>query len=315
MVLLSNGCLCCTIRGDLVTTLASLLRERANSEIPDFDRVVIETTGLADPIPILLSVTSDEDLAPHFALDGVISVIDAVQGLDQMDDHAQARKQVLVADRLLVTKTDIATLDAAYRLRDRIARMNPAARIHDVVNGEISLSSLFDIHPGMQKYDSNRIGAWLSFSDGGSQCPTETDCKHSHHDQHDGDHHTHHIADIRSFSLYHEGEVTPDGLQVWMDTVGVMRGPDLLRVKGLVNVGGRPVVIQAVQHLFHPLVELAEWPDDERRSRFVFITRGIGREEIEKTLSALDLHQSAPKPGLYDAANYQRFVQAMIAVR
>jgi G3E family GTPase len=317
MVLLSNGCLCCAIRGDLVNTLTSLLQERADSEIPNFNRVVIETSGLADPIPILLTVVTDEDLTLHYALDGVIAVIDAVQGIDQLEQHPQVAKQIMAADRLLVSKTDIASEERKDRLVAQLKRLNPGARILETVNGRIGIGALFDVHPGMRQYDPEKVTSWLDFSHGSGAGADSGSCDHREH-EHDHareptDSGHDHLNGIHSFSLYYEGLITPDGLQVWMDTIGVMRGPDLLRIKGLLNIGGRPVVIQAVQHLFHPPVELEEWPDAERRSRFVFITKGIERSEIEKTLAALDLRQTAEAG--FDVANYQRFVEAMVAAR
>lgn len=303
VVLLSSGCLCCSIRGDLVNTLASMLQEAASGEIPTFDKVLVETTGLADPVPVLLSVIADEDLSEWYDLDGILTVIDAVHGASQLDDHQEAVKQVTVADRLLISKVDIAPAATVERLRDRLEYLNPGADIIEVVQGDVDPALLFNVHPKGKDHGED-AAAWLR--------------PHAHEEagDHAGHAHGRHEDGIGSFSVYYDGEITPSGLQVWMDMLGMLHGPDLLRVKGILNVSGKPIVVQAVQHLFHPLVELPEWPDDERRSRIVFITRGISRERIEGTLSAFTLVPGRSSSNLQlDPAGYERFITAIRGMR
>jgi G3E family GTPase len=323
MVVLSNGCLCCAVRGDLVDTLASMWRERQESNVPAFDKVVIETSGLADPTSIMLTVTSDEDISQRYVLDGVLTVVDAVQSLAQMAEHPEAVRQVIVADRILVTKNDIAEAEAVRQLRRRIGRLNPMATLYDVDHGRIDVGLLFNVHPDGRTDSPEKIVEWLRLERAEKACGHDHDCgcHHDHHD-HGAGHHTRHghdhfspahSHDIRSYSMFYDGVVTPDGLQVWMDAIARLRGPDMLRIKGLVNVEGHPIVIQAVQHLFHPPVELKHWPDAERRSRLVFITQGITREEIEATFSAFSLPLSHGDGSAPDPEGYQRFVEAMRA--
>jgi G3E family GTPase len=302
VTLLSSGCLCCSLRGDLINTLTQLFNERARGEIPDFDRVLVETTGLADPAPVLLTVSADDRLSEVFHIERVITTVDAAHGISQLDSQPESVKQACVADILLVTKTDIVEKHEIEALRARLNRLNPIAHTRDVVRGDIDPDWLFNIAaPGAPR--ARDFSGLVERVD-----------EHAGH-QHDHAHGSHDDAgphgDVRSFSVIRDGKVTFAGLEVWMGMLGEVRGPDLLRIKGIVNVGGRPIVIQAVQHMFHPLHELSDWPDDDRRSRLVFITRNISREQIERTLDALSL-DIAPR---LDAASinpdeFRQFVAA-----
>jgi G3E family GTPase len=303
VVLLPSGCLCCSLRGDLVQTLTSLYSERARGEIPPFDRVLVETTGLADPAPVLLTVTADPELSRVFHVERVITTVDAVHGFDQLDSHPESVKQACVADAILLTKTDLADADTVAALRARVHRLNPIAHIREVRHGEIDADWLFNLAaPGSART--------RDFSDLVEQAHGAA--KHDHHDHHDhNDQMSDAHADIRSFAVIREDKVTFPGLQVWMGLLGDVRGPNLLRVKGIVNVDGHPIVIQAVQHMFHPLRELPDWPDDDRRSRIVFITRNLSRQEIERTLDALslDIAPSAQGSSINPEA-FRKFVAA-----
>ncbi len=297
VVLLSSGCLCCSLRGDLVNTLASLYAERARGEIPEFDRVLVETTGLADPAPVLLTVTADEQLSQVFHVERVITTVDAVHGLGQFDANPESVKQACVADIVLLTKTDTADAEMVTALRARLRRLNPIAEARAVVQGDIDPDWLFnfaapgqartrDFHSLVEKVDSAENG-------------------HHHHHDHAPDPH----PGIQSFAVIREQPVTYSGLEVWMGLLGEVRGPSLLRIKGIVNIDGRPIVIQAVQHMFHPLSELPAWPDDDRRSRIVFITRDVSRAQIERTLDALSLEIVPSAQGINPEA-FRQFVAA-----
>ncbi|HLA20366.1 MAG TPA: GTP-binding protein [Pseudolabrys sp.] len=297
VVLLSSGCLCCSLRGDLVNTLTQLWNERARGEIPAFDRVLVETTGLADPAPVLLTVTADEQLAQVFHVERVITTVDAVHGLGQLDSQPESVKQACVADIIIVTKTDIADADTIAALRARLRRLNPIALARDAVQGEIDPDWLFNFAaPGAAR--TRDFSGLVEQVESG---------QHHDQDQDSHDHASH--AGIRSFAVVRDEPVTFSGLELWMDMLGEVRGPSLLRIKGIVNVGGRPIVIQAVQHMFHPLSELSQWPDDDRRSRIVFITRDVAREQIERTLDALSL-EIAPRAQGIDPEAFRQFVAA-----
>jgi G3E family GTPase len=295
VVLLSSGCLCCSLRGDLVNTLTGLYNERARGEIPEFDRVLVETTGLADPAPVLLTVTAHENLSQVFQVERVITTVDAVHGLGQLDTQPEAVKQACVADLVLVTKTDIADEDTLPALRARLHRLNPIALMRDVVHGEIDADLLFNFAvPGAARTRDFSL------------LVEQAEHHHAHHPHDGSDPH----GGIRSFAIIREEPVTFAGLDVWTGMLGEVRGPSLLRIKGIVNVEGRPIVIQAVQHMFHPFGELPEWPDEDRRSRIVFITRGVSREEIERTLDALSLDLAPRAQGAIDPEAFRQFVAA-----
>ena len=291
MVLMDSGCLCCTILGDLVQTLQTLLAKRMTGVVPAFERVIIETTGLADPAPILHTLIADPDVTAYYRLDSVVAVVDAVNAESQLDTHFEAIKQAAVSDRIVVSKTDLAGMDSVSGLVARLQGINPGAPIFQAVMGEIDPSRLFGADIMSAKGRAGTVTAWLDAD--------AHDSRHAHH-HHDG---------IRTFSVTRDRPVEAAGLQLWLDLLASYRGPNLLRVKGLLNVAGRPVVVHAVQHLFHPPLALDAWPDGDRRSRIVFITHGIGRAEIDATLDALDFKPEPPAGlGTPDPSDYARFL-------
>jgi len=290
--LLDTGCLCCTVRGDLVETLADLYAKRSAAEIPPFEHVLIETSGLADPVPLLHTIVADEGLRGCYRLHDVVTLVDALHGAAQLDRGGESVKQAAVADAIIVSKADLAAAEETATLRARLLRLNPGAEIHEVVRGEIDpriflRGGLYD--PATKGADVER---WLNAG------------------AHDHDHHGGHETDIRAFCVYREAPVRRPGLVLWLDMLGALRGANLLRVKGLLNVEGDPVVIQAVQSVIHEPVVLDAWPDADRRSRIVFITRDIDRAEIERTFDALDYAPQTLKRG-FDPAAYAQFKQTM----
>lgn len=305
-VLLSSGCLCCTVRGDLVNTIRDLTARRDKGEIKPFKRVVIETTGLADPAPVLHTLMSDPVVAERCRLESVVTLVDAVNGDSTLDHHQEAVKQAAVADRLVLTKLDVADQKAVQHLRHRLQHLNPGAPVFSAIAGDIAPNQLFNAGLYDPKTKSFDVQNWLraeAYEDGHHH-------DHDHHHDH-GHHHGHghghdhghehfttedgridvnrHDASIQSFCLTFDQPFEWNMLATWLDMLAAYRGDNLLRVKGLLNVTGvdRPVVIHGVQHLFHPPATIPAWPDDDRRSRIVFITRDLSREVIEQTLVAL----------------------------
>jgi len=304
-VLLSSGCICCTVRGDLVETLRDLFCRRRDGGIPAFDRVVIETTGLADPVPIIQTVVTDEQLAPCFRLDSVVTLVDGVNGASQLDQQAESVKQAAVADRLLVTKTDLAAPAAIGALRARLASLNPGAWMFTVTHGQIAPESLFGAALSRADADSGEVARWLGEAAVADQVPAHG---HAHH-AHDGNRHDDHI---RAFSLHLDRPVSSAGLTAWLTALASLRGANLLRVKGLLNVEGQPVAVHAVQTLIHEPLALAHWPDADRRSRLVFITRDMMREDIEATLDVLCWQGTPRQPRqTLDPQAYAKFLAAM----
>ena len=255
-VLLGNGCLCCITRTDLQQALRRMVIERERGDLPDFKRIAIETSGLADPSPILQTFATDRALGSVLHVDAVVTVIDAVTGSDTLGWSVEARKQVILADRLVITKTDIAGEGASGALAAQLRALNPGAEILEAVNGELDPRRLTE--PAADQ--RNAFVAETVHSDG-----------------------------IGSFVL------TQDQPMPWavfarsMDALMQLRGPDLLRVKGLLNVEGckGPVVVQFVQHLAHPPAELERWPDGDRHSRVVFIARNIAERQVRDLFQAM----------------------------
>jgi G3E family GTPase len=293
LVLLNNGCLCCSVRSDLVRTLRQLYVRRAAAEIMAFDRVVIETTGLADPTSIIHSLLRDQLLADCYRLDGVITTVDAVTGAATLDRQPEAIKQVAVADRLLLTKTDLADPSAQAALKARLQAINPAAPIIPVVQGKVPPRPLFNAGYYNPETKSVEVRRWLA-------AEAYADADHDHGDAgHDGHGHGHshahpldvnrHDDHIRSFCLVYDQPLDWSRFAARMNTLITAHGADLLRVKGLLNIAGRdtPMVIHGVQHLFHPPVLLEDWPDGDRRSRLVFITRDLDQAVVAESFASL----------------------------
>lgn len=249
-VLLKSGCVCCSLRGDLADELRDLLGRRDRGEIPAFRRVVVETTGTADPAPILYTLLSEPVVKHHFRLERVIATVDAQHGLRE----PESVKQAAAADRLVVTKTDLAD---AGELEASLARLNPTAEVLEVSFGEVEPDVLF-------------AGA-------------DRDPRELRVDDHA------HEGDVRAHCVFLDGELDWGAFGIWLTMLLQSRGDDLLRVKGLLNVGGDgPVLVNGVQHVVHPPEHLDAWPDDDRRSRLVFIGRGIDPEALTASLAAFN---------------------------
>jgi G3E family GTPase len=284
VVLLSSGCLCCTVRGELVESLNRLAVQRTEGVLA-FDRVVIETTGLADPAPILHTLMGDPGVLRHYRLDGIVTVVDAVNGSATLDAQPESVKQVAVADRLVLSKSDLAAPEVVEALRARLARLNPAAPLIVAEHGEVDPERLF--HAGL--FDPSRkiadVAAWLN-------AEAYEHHQHDHHDHaHGQDPHdvNRHDARIRAFCLTFDAPLHWQAVATWLEMLIVTRGESLLRVKGVLDVVGqdRPIAIHGVQHLFHPPAPLPAWPEGEaRRSRLVFIVRDLDRAVIEDGLRA-----------------------------
>lgn len=304
MVLMDSGCVCCSIRGDLVDTLRDLFLQRVRGEIPEFERVVVETTGLADPAPIIHTLMTEPLLAARFRLDGVIATVDAVHGMGQLDDHPESVKQAAVADRIVLTKTDAALPAATVALCRRLNTVNPAAPIIPAAFGQVDPATLFNAGLFNPETKTPDVIRWLKEEAYRAEAGHGHHHDHDHHghDHHDHDHphdhdhecgpgctHEHHDVNrhddrIRAFCIVTGRPVSWNGLVDFMEALIALRGSDILRVKGLLNVvesPDRPIVVHGVQHMFHPPVQLNEWPTADHRTRMVFITRDVGQGVIE----------------------------------
>jgi G3E family GTPase len=292
IVLLNAGCLCCTFRGDLVKALRTLFLQRVRAEIPPFERVMIETTGLADPAPILHTLISDPLIGARYRLDGVVTLVDAVNGEATLDAQSEAVKQAAVADRIVLTKSDLASSERIAELWERLRILNPGALIVPAKDGVIDPKLLFDLGPFRPDVKIGEVLGWLNEE----AYAQDHDHRHDDHGQHEHDHHVHndpnrHDAHIQAFCLTFDHPLQWEGIGTFLRMLIVTHGESLLRIKGLLNLVGqdRPLVFHGVQHVFHEPTLLREWPDgDDRRSRLVFITRDLDRSVIEHGAKAFE---------------------------
>ena len=273
-LLLEHGCVCCTTREDLVGALLDLLDEEDKRRIPPLDRVVLETTGLADPAPILFTVFSHPVLQHHYIVDRVISTVDAVNGELHLDRNPESTRQIAAADVIVLTKTDIAKIDAIHALRARLRSINPSSQVIEAPLGEVNTKGLFSPAANWSP-TSSHSGPDL---DANGPAPASRNL---------GAEDTRHVSHTQSTSLTFDGSVDWTAFGIWFSMLLHARGEDVLRVKGLVDVGEMgPVLLNGVQHVVHPPEHLEEWPDEDRRSRIVFITRGVRSEELLASLKA-----------------------------
>ncbi len=292
MVLLQSGCLCCTMRGDLVDALEKLLRDLDNGRCT-FRRVLLETTGLADPAPVLQTAMAHPYLVKRFRLDGVVTVVDAVNGEATLDAHAEAIKQTAVADRIVLSKTDLSNPAQVARVKERLHALNPAASILDAAKGEATADRLLNC--GL--YDPDRkipdVKKWLA----------EEAYADAHSHGHDHHHHdvNRHDAHISSFVLTADDAIPAGTLDMFLELVRSSYGDKLLRVKGIVKLAempDTPVVVHGVQHVFHPTARLPQWPDQDHRSRLVFITRDLPERTIREIFEAFIGKAAPDRPDL-----------------
>ena len=294
VIQLSDGCLCCTVRGELVDTLADLVDRLQTGRLKKLARVVIETTGLADPAPVLQSIMAHPVLVQAFRLDGVITLVDAVNGSAALDGHVEAVKQAAVADRIVITKTDLAEdVRSVDALRLRLRGINPGARLLDI--GSAGVATLFDCglyDPATKTADVRR---WL-----GEEAGHDHDHGGHHHEGHDHHDHAHrHDSRVRSYSLLHDGPVPLSAIEMFLDLLRSTHGDHLLRMKGIIELSddrSRPLVIHGVQKTLHPPIRLAAWPDERRGTRLVLITLDMPEDYVQRLFSAFTNQPSIDTP-------------------
>jgi len=277
MVLLQSGCLCCTMRGDLVDALETLLRDLDNRRC-QFKRVLLETTGLADPAPVLHTAMGHPYLVMRYRLDGIVTVVDAISGEATLDAHREAVKQAAMADRIVLAKTDIATDAQIERIVARLNALNPAAPILNAAKVEATPDRLF----GCGLYDPDKkipdVRKWLA-----AEAYDGDDHHHHHHDRNRHDDH------IGSFVITADDAIPSGALDMFLELLCATHGTKLLRLKGIVKLAEMPetpIVVHGVQHVFHPTARLERWPDDDHRTRLVFITRDLPERTVRELFDA-----------------------------
>lgn len=277
MALLSGGCVCCTISGSLPPTLKNLWMAHQKGDILPFERVIIETTGVADPVPVLANLLLDNWIRARFRLDGVVTTVDALFAMGQLDAHAEAVKQVAVADTLLLTKTDLVPPERTTALRERLAALNPAAAIVPVTHGEVEPAAIRNLGLWNDETKSLEVERWLKAQRyrPAVAAPLGARPTAAVHD-----------ARIAAFSVVLDAPLDRWGLQSALSMLTAFRAENLLRFKAIVNLTGeaKPVVLHGVQHMLYPEVPLDAWPDDDHRSRFVFIVRDLDPAFVAKVI-------------------------------
>jgi len=271
-ILLGNGCVCCTVRRDLVQALTTLLDRDQRGLIAPLRRVVIETTGLADPAPLVFTVVTDPMLQHHFRIDSVVTTVDAVNGPSHLDRHPVSRKQVALADEIIITKTDLALPDTVAALRERLRRDNPAARMTTAILGDLDPQWLLGpqaSHPTVAHTTATVSPELLQ------RTPYPPGASHPHG------------TEICSLALTFTQPLDWIAFSVWLSMLLHAHGEAVLRVKGLLNVGATgPVVLNGVQHILHDPEHLAAWPGEDQRSHLVFILHALDPEAIRTSLQA-----------------------------
>lgn len=286
------------MRGDLAKVLKDITWRFSRNGVRNYDRVIIETTGLADPAPILHTLMTDKNIAVRYRLDAIVTTIDCVSAMDTLDQHPDAVKQAAVADRIILTKSDLINGQQRHTLQQRLAILNPAAKQLLAVNGQVDVPSVFGANlfsidqktPDVirwlsaEAYAGNPLGRYKLVQHGAEKTlysPNKSIVKQPEINRHD-DH-------ILSHCFTFDEPIDPELFEDWLDLLMAIKGADILRIKGILNMKNRagPIVIHGVQHIFHPPVELTGWPSDDRRTRILFITRDVPRSVIEDTFSVL----------------------------
>ena len=311
VIQLANGCLCCSVKGDLIDTFRDLHIQRNAGTIPFFDRVVIETTGIADPAPVMQIIFTNPMVMNHYILDGVVTTVDVINGTSSLGRFPECVKQAAIADRLIITKSDLLENDdheeKIVDLTDRLRALNPAAPIVVRNTGDVDPEDLFGTGMFVPETKQVDFNSWLNPETYNSESvenpfPLEGDYdqqalayyqEYGHTPEHFGEekHRHHHDPSIKTFCVLREEPMSMDMLRMFLEGLSNEAGPDLLRVKGIINIEDepdRPAIIQGAQQILHSLEFMDYWPSDDRRTRIVFITRNIDQEYVESTLSLIE---------------------------
>ena len=282
---LQNGCICCTIQDDLKTTLLNLLKKMEKGEISPFNHVIIETTGLADPVPIIHTLMTSLDLQRIYSIDGVITVVDSINGESTYNAHEEAVKQTAFADRIILSKTDIADKGTVNSLTKRIKAINPKVTIIKSDKSSLpvlKLLGLNDYNPQNKNWD---VIKWLEIEKNKS-----SNHLHDHNHKHDVNRHG---DDIKTFAMVTSQPVSMTSVNFFLELLMSQMGENILRIKGILNIKGQssPAVIHGVQHIFHPLEWLEKWPTKDKKSRLVFITKNINKNTIDDLFKIIGVNE------------------------
>tara|TARA_X000000368_G_scaffold293421_1_gene233361 strand:- start:786 stop:1874 length:1089 start_codon:yes stop_codon:yes gene_type:complete len=290
VILMQSGCLCCSLRGDLSKTIESLLRKNVKNEI-NFERIVIETTGLADPGPIMQTLLMDKVLASNVGLDGVITIADAVNGMATLDKQFESVSQAALADLIILSKTDIASSKQIQELKNRLENINPTSKIIHSVNGKDIKEKIWGLNALKEKSNYNEVLSWttgiepkvIELKNLSGLAPAKTISKPAFN----------HDNKIESCSIILDNPISSTTFDNWLDTLIGVKGSDILRIKGIVFLENieAPFVFHGVQHVFDPPVQLKKWPSKDRQSRIVVIARNISQLQLQRSLDMLRIQE------------------------
>lgn len=283
-IVLQNGCICCSIHEDLQRALRDLIDGKLAGPVSHLDRAVIETTGVADPLPIVRTLLCDPMLCNQIRLANIITTIDGMLGTEQVDHHWEALRQAAIADRMVITKTDIADPAVVAKLRDRLALMNPTARLYDAQSSDLQPAALLEQGVSDPEATASEVNHWLAATMD-HRADEHNDRRHRHDHEHDEGSSS---AGLQTFSLRIENAVDWSAFGIWLTCLLHRHGARVLRVKGLLNVAGvaGPLVLQGVQDMIYPPTHLDAWPDDDRTSRLVFVVEDLDASSVQDSLLA-----------------------------
>ncbi len=281
VMLLSSGCICCTVQGELVDSLRELYLGRIQGDVPTFDRLVIETTGLADPVPIIAALARDPMFSTWYRLEGIVTTVDGVLADGQLDRHEEAIKQVAVADVILLTKCDLTSTEQLGTIKNRLRQLNPGAQTFDVIQGVIDPGKILKTGIYDPETKTDNVSRWIN-----EVAYNKTNSHH--HNNHENHNYSHHDQSISSFVISIKDPVNWKLFSRQLNNVIKEHGTNLLRVKGIINASGseKPIVVHSVQHIQHTPSYLPEWPDEDQRTRVLFITRDLNETIVENAFSA-----------------------------
>lgn len=316
IVLLEGGCFCCEVRGDLVQTLGDIQQRRSSGTLAEFNRIVIETTGLSNPVPIIQSILCDIELRAHYALCKVITIVDSREIQSQLAKYTEAIEQVAVADLLLVSKTDLADHLPMDKLESILRPINPGSPI--VINNQGVLSN-FNLSEFLKSNAGIEHEAFMQWLDRGesfilahqSSCSEESATRSALHPIHSkGISLFSESNRIHTFSLRREGVITGNSFVVWLNLLTTMKGENILRLKAILNVEGRPLALHGTHTIIHEPISMSEWPSDDHTSRFVVIANGPIQKQFERSLELLDFNvQTHDEVSLINPDSYQKFLK------
>ncbi len=315
IVLLEGGCLCCEVRGDLVQTLSDIHERRSGGSLAEFDRIIVETTGLSNPVPIIQSILCDINLTPHYEFGKVITIVDSREIESQVEKYVEAIQQVAVADVLLVSKMDIPDHSSMENLEAILRPINPGSPMIDLQDNSNQLSMSDFLHAGARA-ENEAFMRWLDkgedfiLANQNASLQDTSERVALHPIKSHGISLFSESKRVHTFSLRREGAITGNSFVIWLNLLATMKGENILRLKAILNIEGKPIALHGTHTIIHEPIEITKWPSADHASRFVVITNGPLQKQFERSLELLDFNvQHHEKVELIDPESYQKFLK------